>query len=125
MFLKRRPCRRNLLFGSTLLALLLVFLGAVPLASFLAGSVIRFTCFWLVVLLLVGFVLLLALYDMIRIRVEHRERLVELERELATAAEEARTLDEETRALLEAELGKEVAESLRERRKEGDSREEE
>lgn len=109
--LKRRSFRRNLLFGSTLLTLVLVFVGAVPLNRVLAESIVSFACFWIVVLLLVGFILLLALYDMIRIRVEHRERLQDLEKELADAAEEARQISEETQALLEEELKRQGEES--------------
>lgn len=104
--LQRRTFRRNLLFGSTLLTLGVVFLGAVPLNGVLSKSPWSFLLFWTAVLFLVGFVLLLAFYDIIRIRADHRERLRSLERELADASEEAKRLAEETRQLLEEELAR-------------------
>jgi predicted Holliday junction resolvase-like endonuclease len=53
------------------------------------------TLFWIAVFLLVAFVLLLAIYDLVQIRRDHRVRLNHLEQELADAAEEARQLAEE------------------------------
>lgn len=88
--LRHRPYRRNLLFVATLVALVLVFAGAVPLSDFLMKGPVLFTCFWAACFLLVGFVLLLALYDLLQIRKEHNQRMRSLEKELAEAAEEAR-----------------------------------
>ncbi len=102
--LKRRDFRRNFLFGCTLLTLIVVFVGAVPLNGILSRSPWGFLLFWIGVLFLVGFVLLLALYDIIQIRVEHRERLKSLEQELADASDDARRLAAETKNLLEEEL---------------------
>jgi hypothetical protein len=95
VILRHRPYRRNLLFFTTLSTLVLLFLGAVPLAPVLAASPFWFALFWIAVFLLASFVLLLAIYDLIRIRKEHHARMAELENELAEAAEEARRLAEE------------------------------
>ena len=95
VILRHRPYRRNLLFFTTLATLVLVFLGAVPLGTLLAGNPVWFAAFWIVVFLLAAFVLLLAIYDLIRIRKDHRKRVSSLEQELADAADEARRLARE------------------------------
>ncbi|MEX2580441.1 MAG: hypothetical protein WD342_15390 [Verrucomicrobiales bacterium] len=100
VILRHRPYRRNLLFGTTLLTLLMVFLGAVPLGPMLMNRPLGFTVFWAVCFLMVGFVLVLAVYDLIRIRRDHRKRMRTLEKELAAAAEEAKRIARE-----EAERG--------------------
>lgn len=84
--------RRNLLFVSTLLTLVLVFLGAVPYHEKLSASPVRFAVFWLGIFVLVAGVLILALYDLVRVRREHQLRVRDLEKELAAAAAEARAL---------------------------------
>lgn len=95
VILRHRPYRRNLLFFTTLVTLILVFIGAVPLGRLLATSVKWFSAFWIVVFLLAAFVLLLAIYDLIRIRKDHRHRMSSLEKELAEATEKARKLARE------------------------------
>lgn len=95
VILRHRPYRRNLLFATTLLTLVLVFVGAVPLGVLLSDTPLGFALFWLAVFLLVAFILLLAIYDLIQVRREHNRRLQSLEKELAEAAEEARRLARE------------------------------
>ena len=95
VILRHRPYRRNLLFFTTLVTLVLVFVGAVPLGRILATSATWFAAFWIIVFFLAAFVLLLAIYDLIRIRGDHRKRMSRLEHELAEAAEEARRLARE------------------------------
>ncbi len=97
VIIRHRSYRRNLLFVSTLLTLLLVFLGAAPLTEVLNQSPFWFAIFWIACFFMVGFVLLLALYDLVAIRQEHRERMHKLEQELSDAAEEARQLAEEAK----------------------------
>jgi uncharacterized membrane protein len=97
VLLRHRPYRRNLLFMSTLLTLILVFVGATVLGPFLATKPIGFVLFWIGVFLMASFVLLLAIYDLVRIRQDHKRRMDELENELAEAAEEARRLAEEAK----------------------------
>lgn len=95
LILRHRPYRRNLLFFTTLVTLILVFVGAAPLGRILAANPVRFAAYWIVVFLLAAFVLLLAVYDLIRIQRDHRKRVSSLEQELAGAAEEARRLARE------------------------------
>jgi len=84
--------RRNLLFVTTLVTLVLVYLGAVPFHERLSASVARFTVFWAGVFVLAAFVLAMAVYDLARVRRDHRLRVRELEKELAATAAEARDL---------------------------------
>lgn len=92
ILIRHRPYRRNLLFISTIVTLILVFVGAIPLGPFLMARPLGFSLFWLGCFSLVGFVLILAVYDLIRIRSDHRHRMIELEKELADAADAAREL---------------------------------
>lgn len=84
--------RRNFLFVATLVTLILVFLGAVPYHEKLSQSAVRFTVFWAGVFVLATAVLALAVYDLARVRREHRMHVRELEKELAAAAADAREL---------------------------------
>lgn len=93
--LRYRPYRRNLLFFSTLVTLIAVFVGAVPLGRVLMTNPVWFAGYWIAVFLLAAFVLLLAIYDLIRIRHDHRKKLRSLDDELAEAEEEARRLAQE------------------------------
>ncbi len=93
--LRHRPKRRNILFATTLATLVIVFLGAVPFGPALMKSPFWFATFWSSCFILVGIVLLLAFYDLIRIRKDHRRRMRDLEKELARAAEEARRIARE------------------------------
>ena len=97
VIIRHRPYRRNLLFGLTLVTLLMVFLGAAPLTEVLSQSPFGFAVYWIACFFLVGFVLLLAVYDLIAVRREHRQRMNRLEQELSDAAEEARQLAEEAK----------------------------
>ena len=103
--LHQRPRRRNLLFFTTLATLILVFAGAVPLGNTLAANPLWFAAFWIVIFLLAAFVLLLAIYDLMRVRRDHEKRLSRLEKELAEASAEARRLAREE---LEADREKEA-----------------
>lgn len=95
IILRHRPYRRNLLFVMTLVTLALVFAGAVPLAKALMARPMLFFLFWALCFLLAGFVLMLAVYDLLQIRKEHQFRMDRLEEELSEAAEEARRLARE------------------------------
>ena len=98
VIVRHRPYRRNLLFIVTLITLALVFVGAVPLSHWLMKSPMGFFLYWTLCFLLAGFVLLLALYDILQIRHDHHSRMNRLEQELADAAEEARRIAEEALA---------------------------
>lgn len=56
------------------------------------GMPLAFTVFWLACFILVVLVLLLAFYDLRRVRREHAKRLLDLDKELAATAAEARRL---------------------------------
>lgn len=88
--LRDRRLRRNALFGLTLLTLLLVFGGAVFLGDGLMEHPVAFLIFWGLCFLLVGLVLLLAFYDLLAVRREHRERVRALEREMAEKTSSSR-----------------------------------
>ncbi|MAS91636.1 MAG: hypothetical protein CMO55_00445 [Verrucomicrobiales bacterium] len=105
VILRHRPYRRNLLFITTLVTLALVFAGAVPLAKVLMARPMSFFLFWALCFLLAGFVLMLAVYDLLQIRREHQERMDQLEDELSEAAEEARRLAQENLQKLEDSKG--------------------
>ena len=93
-FLRNRKIRRNVIFGFTLLTLFLVFGGSVVLGEKLMDSPRAFLLFWGIVIFLVGLILMLAVYDIGRIRKDHRERVRKLDAELKEAAEEAERLAE-------------------------------
>ena len=93
--LKNPVWRRNLLFGLTLLTLILVFVGAVPLGGTLTKAPLAFAIYWLACFILAVMVLVLAFYDLMRVRREHARRVRDLDKELAAAAEEARRLMQE------------------------------
>jgi uncharacterized membrane protein YfcA len=84
--------RRNLLFLLTLVTLVGVFIGAVPLGEYLMGRPLGFFFYWCLCFLLAVFVLVLAVYDLSRVRRDHRRRVRELEKELAVAAADAREM---------------------------------
>lgn len=56
------------------------------------GMPLAFTVFWLACFILVVLILLLAFYDLRRVRREHTRRVRDLDKELAAAAVEARRL---------------------------------
>ncbi len=73
--LRTRRLRRQLMFALTVAMMLLVFVGAYPLSGFLLARPWLFIFFWGFSLLLVITVLLLALYDMLRISREENDDL--------------------------------------------------
>lgn len=88
--LRDRRLRRNLLFGLTLLTLLLVSGGAIFLGDVPREHPMAFLLFWGLCFLLAGFLLLLAFYDLLAVRKEHRNRVRALEREIVDEGEEKR-----------------------------------
>lgn len=94
IILQHRRYRRNVLFGITLVTMVLVFAGAVLLGGFLMERPMAFVLYWILCFLLVGLIFLLAVYDLLLVRKEHRQRMVALDRELSEAAKSARRLAE-------------------------------
>ncbi len=89
---QNRKYRRNLLFGSTIVTMLMAFVGSVFLIDFLSKNPILFAIYWMLCLLMVGFVFILAFYDLLQVRKEHRVRMRVLDRELQEATIEARRI---------------------------------
>lgn len=73
--LHARKFRRNLLFAVTLAMLVMVLVGSVLLGEALARRPFVFTIYWAVCFLLLFCVLALALYDLMRVRVEHQAEM--------------------------------------------------
>ncbi len=68
--LRSRELRRKLMFIVSLLAMGMAFIGMVLLDGFLTERVWLFLAYWLLCAALVVLMLLLAVYDMARVRVE-------------------------------------------------------
>ncbi len=71
--IRDRLQRRNVLFVATMMTLILVFIGAVPISDFLSSRFFLFSIYWAVCFILVTFILSLAIYDLGRVRNEVRE----------------------------------------------------
>lgn len=82
--------RRHLLFVLSLFTLILVFAGAVPFAPWLAERPLAFALFWAIAFLLVAAMFGLALFDLWRVRRDHRHHVRDLAKELEEIAAEAR-----------------------------------
>lgn len=111
--LGERQKRRNLLFFSTLLTLVVVFGGAVPLSAWLWSRPFWFCLYWVLCFLLVFWIIALALLDLVRIRRDHNRKMDALELELALAAEKARELARQELAKT-ADAGESAEETLSE-----------
>lgn len=90
VLLRTRRYRRNLLFGLTLFTLLVVFGGAFSLAAWLNDRPMLFASYWLACFLLVIVLLVLALYDLMMVRREHRREMRRLDQRLSDAMEDLR-----------------------------------
>ena len=69
-FLRDRNTRRKLLFAFTLITLLFSFCGGFIIDNLLRESLILFIIYWLFAILLVLIMILMALYDMLRSKIE-------------------------------------------------------
>lgn len=86
--LHTRRYRRNLLFGLTLLTLLWAFVGVAFIGAALTQRPVAFTIYWLLCFLLVLALAAMALYDLMRVRKEHRREQRKLEERLGRAMAE-------------------------------------
>lgn len=77
MILHTREMRRKVLFQLVLVLLVIVCLGAWPLANWLAGSVWLFLIWWGASMFYGVMVILLAIYDMLSVAKEERQKLDE------------------------------------------------
>ena len=69
-FLRDRNPRRKLLFAFTLITLLFSFCGGFIIDNLLRENLILFIIYWLFAILLVLIMILMALYDMLRSKIE-------------------------------------------------------
>ena len=74
MILHSREMRRKVLFQLVIVLLVLVGLGAWPLANWLGGNIWLFLVWWGASMLYAVMVILLALYDMLAVVKEEREK---------------------------------------------------
>ena len=77
MILHSREMRRKMLFQLLIVLLVAVALGAWPLANWLRGSVWLFLIWWGFCMLYGVMVVLLAIYDMMAVVKEEREKMRE------------------------------------------------
>ncbi len=89
VILRVRRYRRNLLFILTLLVLLMSFGGAVLFIEPLMARPVIFTVYWAVCFGLVFLILMLAIYDLMRVRVEGQKSMREMETKLEGIKAEA------------------------------------
>ncbi|MEJ6573178.1 MAG: hypothetical protein QNL01_13025 [Akkermansiaceae bacterium] len=75
MILQTREMRRKVLFQLVLVLLVLVCLGAWPLANWLDDNVWLFLTWWVASMIYGLMVILLAIYDMLAVVKEEREKM--------------------------------------------------
>ena len=74
MILHSRELRRKMLFQLLLVLLVIVGLGAWPLADWLGGNVWLFLVWWAIAMVYGLMLILLAIYDMLAVFREEREK---------------------------------------------------
>lgn len=93
--LRTRVLRRKLMFATCIGVMVLTFLGVVVLEEFLDERLWFFLAYWIVTGGLVLFLLLLAFYDMLRVRAELSEGRIQSLKELESALEQIKKEKEE------------------------------
>jgi uncharacterized membrane protein len=89
--IRDQHARRLVMFYSVLLALVMLFAGSTVLWNFLRDHPVAFLCYWAVCAWITFLAVLLALYDVVKVRADASRIRRELEREyLAKQAREAR-----------------------------------
>ncbi len=74
MILHSREMRRKVLFQLVIVLLVVVALGAWPLAGWLSGSIWLFLIWWGISMVYGGMIILLAIYDMLAVLSEERRK---------------------------------------------------
>ena len=92
--LRTRELRRKLMFAVSILVMLLTFTGVVLLEDFLSEHLWLFAGYWFVTTGLVVFLLLLAFYDMLRVRFELSEGRLKSLRDLEKFVKEIKEKDD-------------------------------
>ena len=77
MILRTRTLRRQVMFIGMLIAMAQVFLGALPLDKYLTERPTLMAIYWLSCFGLVIFIMLLALYDLLAVRREEKQKSIE------------------------------------------------
>ena len=85
--IRDQRARRIVMFYSVIIALVLLFAGATFLASLLRGHPFIFIIYWAGCAWITLLAVLLALYDMLKVRIDLKRERRRLERELITKAE--------------------------------------
>ena len=75
MILHSRKMRRKMLFQLLLVFIVLVALGSWPMAKWLGGNIWYFLIWWGISMVYGGLVMLLAIYDMLAVAREEKERI--------------------------------------------------
>lgn len=100
---RKQRYRRNLIFALTLLALGMVFIGAIPWGEALIASPVVFLLYWIACFLLVCVIIALAWYDLKQASKEPRTFPDCFVDELQEAEEKARKLAESELAAMRTE----------------------
>jgi len=77
-----QTARRRAMFILTIISLLMVFIGAVPLWPVFVEHPLFFAIYWLICAWLTVCVILLAIYDLIIVRKRHRQELEAVRKDL-------------------------------------------
>ena len=85
--IRDQRARRIVMFYSVIIALVLLFAGSTFLASLLRGHPVLFLIYWAACAWVTLLAVLLALYDMLKVRAEVRRERRRIERELIEKAE--------------------------------------
>lgn len=93
--LRTRVLRRKVMFATCIVVMILTFLGVVVLEEFLDERLFFFLAFWIATGGLVLFLLLLALYDMLRVQAELSEGRMRSLKELEETLEQLKKEKEE------------------------------
>jgi hypothetical protein len=81
--IRNQRARRLIMFYSVLIALVLLFAGATLLESFLRDHLLVFVAYWAVCAWMTLLTVLLAIYDMVRVRAEARQALRRMREDFA------------------------------------------
>lgn len=85
-----RKYRRNLLFGLTLVILVMVLVGSFLIGESLARRPMIFATYWVLCFLLLFVVLGLVFYDLMRVRAEHQAEMRRLDARMSADMEKLR-----------------------------------
>ena len=91
--IRNQRARRLIMFYSVLIALVLLFAGSTLLANFLRQHPLVFLAYWAVCAWITLLTVLLAIYDMVRVRAETRQALRRMREEFADREDDSHDPD--------------------------------